>query len=242
MEGVQFVEDLRFFEKNNIRDWSGENTYQQFSFMWPTGIKDKCETEIFELDIVRVELGDRVEIGVVTYLPPSFVVNEFPLSLTDSYEVVGNIFEDKDLLNGFDKKVPSEQAIRRNLQKFANDHKLIFEDEGDDGFGRSCVGFVKKSVYIDYNPTSFAESTYIFDFDEKLEPPEGVENAYHTHNRLSVLVYDNDTYEALRQLNVWVTHLQDLDVEVVEFETGVTGFYALLSGTTGYAVVRKKLE
>jgi hypothetical protein len=40
----------------------------------------------------------------------------------------------------------------QNLQRFANEHKLILEDEGQIGFGRPCVGFVKVGSYIAYNP------------------------------------------------------------------------------------------
>jgi hypothetical protein len=36
--------------------------------------------------------------------------------------------------------------------EFALKHKVIFEEDGEVGMGRPCVGFVRGDGYVDYNP------------------------------------------------------------------------------------------
>ena len=79
--------------------------------MQSTGLKDKNGNEIFEGDIVKFTLTDgfsyvTLEDGVVTYgLGAFYVVNglaEYLISdiNTNKIEVVGNIYENPDLLGG----------------------------------------------------------------------------------------------------------------------------------------------
>lgn len=46
----------------------------------------------------------------------------------------------------------SAADARAICERFAVDHKVIFDDEGEVGFGRECVGFRDGGKYIDHNP------------------------------------------------------------------------------------------
>ncbi|MHC4088717.1 MAG: hypothetical protein ACYSVY_00290 [Planctomycetota bacterium] len=127
--------------------------------------------------------------------------------------------------------------VRERLQAFANRHKLILEDRGEVGFGRSCVGFVKGNVYVDYNPYSHPSFEPVWERDHQLNPPDETPDAYHKHDCLVVLVRGGDYDGALRQLDAWITHLEGQgEVYIDEYETGATGLQAMISGLVGYAV------
>lgn len=129
----------------------------------------------------------------------------------------------------------------RNLQRFANEHKLILQDEGEVGFGRPCVGFLGKSGnYVDYNPLAAPDYLdYAVEYDERLVSP--VKDAYHKHDCMAVLVHGEDYDAALEQLNEWIVHVEAQGaVEVIEYETGATGLQAFFSGIFGYAITLKE--
>lgn len=125
------------------------------------------------------------------------------------------------------------EQCKENIQEFANRFKLIFEDEGECGFGRECVGLTNGNNYVDYNPTSADSFNYIEGFfDERffnIIPPD----AYHKHNCLAVLGRGDD---AIRQLSDWVDKLNELGAVVETYETGATGLQALISGVTNKAI------
>lgn len=122
-------------------------------------------------------------------------------------------------------------------EQFARKHKVIFEERGEVGFGRPCVGFVKGNGYIDYAPFDFRTMESISPPDDRLSPPESVPDAYHKHPCLAVLVHDDNYQAAIDQLAAWVQHLDTQGVVSVEsYSTGATGIQALVSGVTGYAV------
>ena len=128
----------------------------------------------------------------------------------------------------------SEEA-RAICTRFANEHKVFFDEEGECGFGRLCVGF-RDGNWIDYNPTHDATYELIPDADsgELVWPPDGV-NAYHKHDCMAVLGRGD---EAVIGLARWVLSLEAAgSVEMVKFQTGAIGDQALISGLIGRAVV-----
>lgn len=127
------------------------------------------------------------------------------------------------------------------LQEFANKHGIVLEKEGEVGFGRSCVGFTHGSGYIDFNPCKMGGDYKDIKelYDERLWAPDEVDS-YHKHQCLAVLVHGDDYDEGLKQLEVWIRHLESQgEVEVVDYETGATGIQAVLSGHMGKAIKLK---
>lgn len=134
----------------------------------------------------------------------------------------------------------SSADARAICERFAIKHKVIFDDEGECGFGRKCVGFRDGGKWIDHNPCKS---------DGNYEPikelacdacyaPSDV-NSYHKHNCLAVLgrgLGRGD--EAVIGLAKWVMKLEAAgEVKIVEYETGATGIQALLSGVCARAVM-----
>lgn len=128
-----------------------------------------------------------------------------------------------------------DNPIWQNLQRFANEHKVILEDRGEIGFGRPCVGFLRQS-YIAFNPTKEPDYDYVWPEDIRLRPPKTVVDAYHKHDCLAVLVHGDDYDKALAQLNAWVGHLEAQGtVELAQYKTGATGIQAIISGYSSFA-------
>jgi len=130
---------------------------------------------------------------------------------------------------------------REICQVFANKHKVIFEDEGECGFGRECVGFNYGGAWVDHNP--YHRETYdpIPEFAcPDAEAPEGVD-FYHKHDCLAVLGRGD---KAIIQLAQWVRHMEAQgEVEIVEYETGAVGVQAIISGVVSKTVmIRKEAE
>jgi len=129
-----------------------------------------------------------------------------------------------------------EQCIA-NIQEFANKNKVVFDSEGECGFGRECVGLRSGDNWLSYNPLNMETydpiEKYYDDRHYELSP----ENAYHKGDYLCVLGRGDG---AIRELSEWVDELKHLDASVVPFETGATGFQALISGTIGYTVILNK--
>ena len=130
------------------------------------------------------------------------------------------------------------KAARKVCEDFAIRHKVVFEDEGEVGFCRPCVGFLRDS-YVDYNPINMKNyEEKIEGFDEYLSAP--VKDAYHKHDCMAVLVYDDGYDKAIIQLAEWVKEWESKGpMEVVTFRTGygpLDGFAAMLHGSFGYAI------
>lgn len=125
-----------------------------------------------------------------------------------------------------------EQYIK-NIQEFANTHKLIFEREGECGFGRECVGLLHGDNYVDYNPTDSVSYEPIKEFEDDrlyaIAPPL----AYHKHNCLAVLGRGE---KSIKQLSDWVDSLKELNVTIETYKTGATGVQAIVSGVFGKTV------
>lgn len=135
-------------------------------------------------------------------------------------------------------------TARERIEAFCLKHKLIFEERGEVGFGRECVGLLsKRGGYLDYNPFSLAEPFASIDGlqDHRFRPPRGVKDAYHKHECFAVLVEEDNYGGAIQQLAIWIKHLESLgDLEVVSYETGATGMQVMMSGLVGYALKVKE--
>lgn len=121
-------------------------------------------------------------------------------------------------------------------ESFALKHKVIFDEEGECGFGRECVGFRDGTKWIDHNPYTYDDSyTQIKELAcEDCYAPEGV-RSYHKHNCLAVLGRGD---EAIIGLAKWVLKMESAgEVKIVEYETGATGMQALFSGIYSRAVI-----
>jgi hypothetical protein len=132
-------------------------------------------------------------------------------------------------------------TARQICQQFANQHKIIFEDKGEIGFGRPCVGFIRGHGYIDVNPRQLEEP---FDhleafYDERLSFCAPF-NAYKKHSCLAVLVPHDDYESAIEQLANWVESLNKIGIEIQSYSTGATGTQAIFSGIIAYAVKVKE--
>ena len=111
------VKRIRFDDEGNITTifvrgkTSGSNAYfKDVELMQSTGLKDKNGKEIFEGDVVRQvrtqpTTENEVIIGVVTMLEGAWlIVNDCEKlasdlwSETDENEIIGNIYENKDIL------------------------------------------------------------------------------------------------------------------------------------------------
>jgi hypothetical protein len=127
------------------------------------------------------------------------------------------------------------QEAKEICEKFALKHKVIFDEEGECGFGRDCVGFSSGGGWIDHNPYNRGGD---YEPIEKFacgaaQPPPGV-NAYHKHDCLAVLEHGE---ESVIQLAQWVKHMEAAgEVKIVDYPTGATGIQALMSGVMGRTV------
>ena len=122
---------------------------------------------------------------------------------------------------------------RKNIRDFANKHKLVFEDKGEVGFGRDCVGLLAGRGYIDFNPINMGDYREIEEFSDNrllgIAPPD----AYHKHDCIAVLGRGE---KAIRQLSDWVDGLKKLDVTIEDYSTGAVGMQAMMTGATGKCI------
>lgn len=145
------------------------------------------------------------------------------------------IEETKEICQNLTNKHEIDEA-KEICQNFANKHKIIFNDKGECGFGRECIGFCHGDRWIDFNP----HDCYLDPIDgfqnENFNAPNGV-NAYHKHDCLAVLGRGDDSIIGLAR---WVKHLESIgEIEVAIYNTGATGMQAFVNGTKGRAIKLK---
>jgi len=129
-----------------------------------------------------------------------------------------------------------KKAARAICERFAIQHKLIFEDEGECGFLRDCVGFLSRSGnWIAHNPYNSIDYKPVPDLEcAAAYPPKEVKNAYHKYDCLAILGRGE---EAIHELALWVLHLESQGtVSVRDYETGATGLQLLTAGMIDYAI------
>jgi len=132
----------------------------------------------------------------------------------------------------------SIEETRARLRAFGDKLGLTLMEQGEVGFGRPCVGFLRGHVYVDYNPISMVDFEPIFPEDSRLEAPPGV-RSYHKHSCVAVLAEGDppDYGQALSQLLEWVEELEAQgELQVVSYPTGATGMQAVITGATGSAI------
>lgn len=140
--------------------------------------------------------------------------------------------------NALARKGSDMDVIRSEIQEFANKHKCVFKEKGEVGFGRPCVGITRNGHYLDINPINMDSENYDYYaefFSESLRAPDDVIDAYHKHECLCVLANGErpDFEEAIRQLHIWIKHLEEVGVEVVDRENHFKEpLQALFSGPT----------
>lgn len=86
--------------------------FHEVDLMQSTGLKDKNGVEIYEGDIVRFKFKNETRIGFVEYARSSFLINvgeiicdnkirhSFSNSSSEEHEVIGNVYQNKDLMEG----------------------------------------------------------------------------------------------------------------------------------------------
>jgi hypothetical protein len=105
--------------------------------------------------------------------------------------------------------------------KFCEEIDAEFYIHSSCGLGRPCIGIVKDSSFIEYNPIDDNlqyKLDYYYEGFNKIAPPD----AYHKFNCVAVLLHGKDDIimdyeEAIDQLYNWVLDLEEIGVVLVEF-------------------------
>jgi hypothetical protein len=106
-----------------------------------------------------------------------------------------------------------------NIKTFADRFNLIFEEEGQCGLGRECVGLIFGDNYVDYNPCDDTYLDYIeYFYDERLYDIKPTD-AYHKHDCIAVLGRGDDV---IRQLSDWIDSLNELNAVIEKISISST--------------------
>ena len=102
---------------------------------------------------------------------------------------------------------------KQNIQEFANQHKIIFDDEGDCGFGRECIGLRSDHTWIAFNPYDSETYKPIEEYSDDRFHAIAPKDAYHKHDCIAVLGRGD---KVIIQLSDWVDKLRELNVKLIE--------------------------
>jgi uncharacterized phage protein (TIGR01671 family) len=93
-QGEPDVETLFLF----MFHYATEMTYKKITLMQYTGLHDKKGKEVYEKDILKPQYG-----GLLYVVPDLFEFGQFWAANADTVEVIGNIYENPELLGNEDK-------------------------------------------------------------------------------------------------------------------------------------------
>jgi len=103
--------------------------------------------------------------------------------------------------------------MRVFIEKWCLDNKVVFDDNGEVGFGRPCVGITHGNDYLDFYWTEWSDDIdyKVLYSDEEIQAFRKAVpvDAHYKHPCLAVLVHGDDYDEAKFQLFEWITWIAE---------------------------------
>lgn len=133
---------------------------------------------------------------------------------------------------------PPLEEMKHDLLMWAGRNKSVFEDDGEVGFGRPCVGILNGTLYINTGPIYDSEyRTVLKVAPEGAAQPREVEDAYHKHTCLCVL--GRGEY-AIWQLWFWVENIKRHDLVVDRLDIQPRDALDMILNGTNRPYLRKR--
>ena len=129
------------------------------------------------------------------------------------------------------------------LKDFVFKHDLTLKKKGEVGFGRPCVGILRGSCYVEYNP--YNQDTYepLEEFHNEDISKFSTYNAYHKHSCFAVLV-DNENYDnGLIELAQWLSKINDkYEIEFVDKANKCDDILDYILSGSSATIIKLKLK